>query len=142
MMRVRRKKNVYVLRERLIRWDSKFQQRRQYQPGLSPQELEALRLQVNQIQEQVNYYLLVWAQLDKRSFTGLRALGVFLYFLLLPFRWVRRLLAILKRPMFYWTGFYWLCFTWVLIKDGGLGEVLNSLRHPRRLLASIGFLQQ
>jgi hypothetical protein len=142
MMRVRRKKNVYVLRERLIKWDSKFQKQRQSQPGLSPQELEALRLQVNQLQEQVNILSLAWAQFDTRSFTGLRTLGVFLYLVSLPFRWVRRLLALLKSPMFYWTGFYWLCFTRVLIKAGGLKEVLNSLRHPRRLFASIGLFQQ
>jgi hypothetical protein len=141
MMRVR-KKNVFVLHERVIRWKSKFQKQRQSQPGLLPQELEALRLQVNQIQEQVNFLSLVWARLDTRSFTGLRTLGVILYLLSLPFRWVRRSLALLKSPMFYWTGFYWLCFTWVLIKDGGLKEVLNSLRHPRRLFASIGLFQQ
>ena len=167
MMRARRRKNVSVLHERRTRWNSRFQQQRQTQPGLSPQELEALRIQVNQLQEQANFITHAWAQLDPRSIISLRTLGVILYFLflpllwarwllallLLPFRWASRLLALLnsgirrswallKTPKSYWAVFYWLCFARVLVRDGCLKEVLNSLRHPRRLAASIGLLQQ
>jgi len=138
MRQVRRSKSIVVLRERVARWNSKFQYQRQTQQGLSPRELEALRLQVNQIQEQVNFISLALAQLDTRFFTGLRPLGVFLYFIFLPFRWIKRSWGILKNPQSYWTGFYWLCFAWVLIRDEGLKEVLNSLRHSRHLNVSIG----
>jgi len=163
----RRRQSGQILRKRRTRWNSRFQQQRQTQPGLSPQELEALRLQINQLQENVSYIALTCAQIGTRSFSGLRTLGVILYFLFLPLRWARRLLALLllpfrrvrrllallnsgirrswallKTPKPYWAVFYWLCFARVLVRDGCLKEVLNSLRHPRRLAASIGLLQQ
>ena len=132
-----KKKNVKVLRGRPIRRDFKSQKHRRNQLSPSLEELEILQHQVNQLQEQVDYFLLVWARLDMRSFTGLRMLGLLLYFFSLPFRWAKRLPTLMKDPMVRWTGFYWLCFTWVLMKDGGIGEVFNALRHPRRLFGTI-----
>ncbi len=126
---------------------------RQIQADLSAEEIEALRLQINQIQAQVDILTATMAQLNTGSFRVLSALGGILYFLVLPllwakrafvllYRWVRRAWMLLKDPQTYWTAFYWLSFARVLILDGGLKGVLISLRHPRRLDKSIDLLQQ
>ncbi|GEM_PF-5512111 len=98
------------------------------------EQIEALQIQINQIQEQINYLSLLSSQLSPRSRSDLRALSAILYFLFLPFRLILRLWRLLTDPNSYWTGFYWMCFVWILILDGGL--------HPRRLAKSIGLLKQ
>ncbi len=128
MLRVRRRK-------------SRFQADEQNPAGLSLQDLEALQSRLNQIQEQINGISLASSQLDMRSLIGLHALGVTLYFLFLPLRWARRIWISLIQNKPFWAAFYWLSFTWVFILDGGLKDVLVSVRHPRHLPGPNDLLQ-
>lgn len=135
-------------------------EQRQTQTAIAAEELEALRLQINQIQAQVNTISRALAQLNTRSFRGLYTMGVILYFLFLPLYWVKWALtllyhlilltsrwaglawALLTGPQSYWKAFYWLSFAWILMLDGGLKIVYYSIRNPRQLAKSIGLVRQ
>jgi hypothetical protein len=132
----------------------KFKARKMKRPqnGVSMEEFETLRQQVMQLQKQVNAFSLSPTQPITYASIGYQKLGIILYYLFLPLRWVkntvrmmirliRRAWIILKNPKSYWLGFYWLSFAWVVMLDGGLKDVFGTLRHPRSLARSIGLIQ-
>ena len=89
MKAARRRTSAYVLREDARKRRPLLHHARQ------ARELEALRAQVQQMQGQIDRLSSTMPQLDARSLGGLRRLGLFLYFVLLPFHWLKRLAVFL-----------------------------------------------
>jgi hypothetical protein len=122
MMRTRRRKSDSQERDELAR------------------ELEAMRLQVGEMQQQINDLLYVSSQFSPRALSGLRSLGVVLHFMFLPINKLKQLLSYWVRlarsltdPYFYWAGLYWLSFTQILIEEIGFKEAVTCVWHLRRV---------
>jgi hypothetical protein len=103
-------------------------------------ELETMRLQIAEIQKQMDYLLYVSSQFSPRALSGLRSLGVVLHFVFLPLNKLKQLLSYFVRlarsltdPYFYWAGLYWLSFTRILIKEIGFKEAVTSVWYLRRM---------
>ncbi|MBI9034844.1 MAG: hypothetical protein JEZ03_10280 [Bacteroidales bacterium] len=115
-------------------------------------EIEALQSKVNYLQNQVNHISFSISKPASRATIGLEKIGIILYYLFLPFKWIkniirkifrilRRLWGIIKNPKSYWLGLYWVSFAWLVILDGGIKEILHGLRHSRCFARQIGLLQ-
>lgn len=112
--------------------------------NLSPEEVEALKVQIIQMQEQIGSMSDALSRIDPRVVVGLKPVGLFLYYTLLPLYWLMRgikrfvsiaarMAMLLTKPSFYWSGLYWISFGWVVILDGGIKDLAIPLK-PRTIV--------